>query len=403
MPGYLTVRPSPVLLAAAFSLTACLWLCSIAGTTVDSPTGKTVEELIRDLGSDQFAVREEAERQLQDREEAASALRQALRSPDAEVARRAARVLDALAKRASRRAADELAALAKAGALDQAVERLVAREKWDDEDACWQALAEAAHRLAGLGERAWGKGAIFMPEKVRSSEIFSGDFSKYLKAMRPRRIAARQALVPKSEYFVVVRGEEVSAPDGFMKSFIAASARLRTAAFGHCVVLAGGSVEAEGAADSVIVCDGDFTARGGISRSVVVARGAVTFDATRDSVIVTVGPSGIPKKVDVSRSVIRENEPTPLGFVKFFDPADAGITVEAAEGGVRVKEVAVGKPFARAGLRAGDLITGVDDAVVVSPESFRRLLRRKLAEGKETLFKVRRAHQAVAITVPLGN
>jgi hypothetical protein len=35
---------------------------------------------------------------------------------------------------------------------------------------------------------------------------------------------------------------------------------------------------------------------------------------------------------------IKEKQPNPLGFVKWFDPVSVGVVVEKAEGGVRVKQ-----------------------------------------------------------------
>ena len=93
----------------------------------------------------------------------------------------------------------------------------------------------------------------------------------------------------------------------------------------------------------------------------------------------------------------------PLGFIKFFDPSQAGISVEGAKGGVAIKQVAPDKPFARAGLRSGDVPLAIDGTVVPSPESFRRLLRRKLAVGKDAAFKVRRGEKTLEIRVSCKN
>jgi S1-C subfamily serine protease len=109
----------------------------------------------------------------------------------------------------------------------------------------------------------------------------------------------------------------------------------------------------------------------------------------------------IPKGADVVNSVIKENQPVPLGLVRFFDPAQAGIRVEAAKEGVRVKDAAVDKPFAQVGLKAGDIILTLGGTAVESPDSFRRLLRRKIAEGGQTVFKLRRGEKVLEIAVPL--
>jgi S1-C subfamily serine protease len=96
---------------------------------------------------------------------------------------------------------------------------------------------------------------------------------------------------------------------------------------------------------------------------------------------------------------VKEHEPNPLGFVRWFDPVRVGITVEAADGGVRIKAAAAGKAFAGAGLRAGDLVTAIDREAVKSPDEFRLLLRSKLADGGKMVFAVRRAGQDLKVPV----
>lgn len=101
-----------------------------------------------------------------------------------------------------------------------------------------------------------------------------------------------------------------------------------------------------------------------------------------------------------SSSKLAEKEPKPLGFIRFFDPAEVGIKVESAEGGARVKSAEKGKRFAAAGLRDDDLITAVNGKDVKDAESFRRLLRASLAVDGETVLKVRRDKQVTEVRVP---
>src|SRR6516165_9351291 len=112
-----------------------------------TPAKRVIDELIAQLGDESFAVREAATKQLMEREDAIPALSRALKSRDAEVARRAREIRDVLARREKERAFARLADLVKCGAVDQAVEKFVRREKWDDETAGWQLFAELAGKL----------------------------------------------------------------------------------------------------------------------------------------------------------------------------------------------------------------------------------------------------------------
>jgi S1-C subfamily serine protease len=100
------------------------------------------------------------------------------------------------------------------------------------------------------------------------------------------------------------------------------------------------------------------------------------------------------------RTQVKEKEANPLGFVKWFDPASVGIVVEAAEGGLRVKHADEGKPFAKAGLRAGDLAVSADGKDITSPDVFRRLLRGKVVMEEELTLEVKRDGQVLKLVVP---
>ena len=150
---------------------------------------------------------------------------------------------------------------------------------------------------------------------------------------------------------------------------------------------------------SLIVCDGDLTT-GSFKDSLVIARGSIYCGGSiENSRVICGGKVQLQHPDWVRDSKVVEKESKPLGFVTFFDPAEAGIRVESAEGGVRVKEAAPGKPFASAGLRAGDVVTALDRAAVKDAEGFRRLLRAKLAVEGTTTFHLRRDQKAVEIPV----
>jgi len=378
---------------------------------------RRIDELIRQLGSEEFEVREKATRVLMECEQAAPHLRKALQSPDAEVARRAAQILEVFAQRKAHHALDRLAALAKAGAVDQAVELLVRRQRWD-EDACWQVMAQLARKLVDLEQQHFDKAGI------RTSEDTPfGDFRRYSAKVRPELVVGPEILVRDGAY--LFRGKQVSTKNATGHSIIVASGPVHLSRFGSSVIFASGSVEVERdgepgmVCNSVIVCDGDFKACY-VANCLIIARGAVRCSRAAGHCLIVAG-GGVKCSENISnchiiaggkadlrkeaalplmKNTIKENEPNPfVGFVKFFDPAEAGITVEAAEGGVRVREAHEGKPFAQAGLKTGDAVIAIDGAEVASPDSFRRLLRRSLAGEEAVVFKVRRDSKVLEIPV----
>jgi hypothetical protein len=389
---------------ACFGATACL--CAVP-SVAPSPPGcraeepaagkRDVKELIAQLGSQSFEVREAATRRLKEREDAAAALREALKSGDPEVARRAREILDALARRAGERPFAAFADAAKRGAVDQAVERLVRRDRWDDEEACWKALAGLADKLTALERQRFDKVSLSGEHRGDDREL-----RRVQRHVRPKRAGDRHPSVGLWEgRFVLRAGEDFEAGIPTAGFLIAAAGNVEVPSITHSAVFAGGSVDVKGSiGNSLVVCDGDVTSRHIIKDSLIIARGKVRCDmVVENSRIISGGGVEWKHPELVKDSKVLEKEAKPLGFVTFFDPADAGITVESAEGEVRVKKVEKGKAFAAAGLRADDLVTALDGEAVKDAESFRRLLRAKLAVEGTTTFKVRRGDKAVEIPV----
>jgi S1-C subfamily serine protease len=158
--------------------------------------------------------------------------------------------------------------------------------------------------------------------------------------------------------------------------------------------------------DSVIVCDGDVTVTGrNVTRSLVVARGNITLNGwTNLSVLiaggkVTVEDKSQPKR-DAYLSVIREDEPNPLGFITFFELTRVGLTVKVADGAVAVEKVSANSACAKAGVKVGDVILEAGGKKAADAESLRRLLRDALAIGDATV-KLKRGNETLSLKVVL--
>jgi hypothetical protein len=366
------------------------------------PSRLGVEELITRLGSDDYAVREDATRRLLNDEGAAAALRQALRSPDAEVRRRARQILDAFARREEDRALASLAKLAEEGEVDRAVELFVRRPRWPDEADCWQVMTGLAERLLKRERR------LFWDVSVKpGGPAPIGDFHKYVAKGSPQFIVADEAnlgLHQLKSRHVVVRAENVWTVDALHSGLFVVSGHIRgvgESLLVNNVIFAGGDVELLGLRGCVVVCGGDCTIRYEPADSLIIARGDVrSAEGAFNCRIITSGKVHIPKK-DLRRSTVKEGEANPLGFVKFFDPAREGIAVAPSRYGVRVTAAAPGKPFAAAGLRADDVITALDGSPTRTPAAFRALLRKRVVQGGTASFQIRRDGKASEVRVAL--
>jgi membrane-associated protease RseP (regulator of RpoE activity) len=161
----------------------------------------------------------------------------------------------------------------------------------------------------------------------------------------------------------------------------------------YSVVLANGDVTARTAMDeSVIICDGDVNLTDNhVATSLIVARGNITIkgSVTRSVLMaggkVTLGEKPDDNGIPAHFTVIKEKEPNTLGVV-FFELSAIGVEVKLADSAVRVTAVTEGKPFAKAGIRAGDTISEVNGKKPDSAESLRRVLRDALAVGEATVI-----------------
>ncbi len=403
-----------VLLVLGILLAACWaglpWQPLSASGDQPDKAQVSVDELIRRLGSPQFKEREEATRLLLERKDAIPALRKIVATPGhPELVRRARLLLEQLAQRRQQRMLDRFRALVKAGAVDQCAELLARWPMGWEERGCWQITCNLQRTL-------------FQLNKKRRTD---GD-SKSLFDLVPTPLVVTGTRItklpdPEEETLLFVRGGEVqiSKPGSFNLGVVASSGPVRlpipaVAIFaadsvrveqvGPLIVSDGEVTSWDGAWHSVIIARGDVTLRGGAKASLILAGGSVRAEGVLKDCLVVSGKSvlsAMPRRKDAYiNCTIKENEPSPFGFVRFFDLVREGIVVESADRGVRVKIAGVGKPFAQAGLRAGDMITAVDGEPGLSPEVFRRLLRRGWVAEEGVALRVLRGGHTLEIWVP---
>ncbi len=359
-----------------------------------------IVEWIRQLGSTLHEEREKAEAILSSSDDAAPALREALKSPDPEVRRRAGRALQAVDRRRHLAALALLQKFAKEGQVLLAADLLVQTPHLDDEEDAWQAVTEWAERLSAAEARTFGRRSI--PEGEAAP---LGDFRKYIKSLEigivkdPLRVSWNERggarFVAKGESFV----------DGFKNKFISSSllvssGDVRAKHVRSSVVLAGGSVEVDTMFQTIVVCDGDFTMNEVLVSCLVIARGAIHCRADAgNSRFISSDRVHCGKRMTPSQNVIKEGEANPLGLVKFFDLKHVGLATEAGESGLRVKAVDKGSRAARAGLRAGDVLVTADAKKVASAEAFRKLIRGAVAEGRPVPLTVHRADRDLTLSL----
>jgi hypothetical protein len=403
---------------------------------------RKVEQWLRDLGSDSFEQREAAKRALMNLEDEPPSLRKELESPDLEVRRSAASILETFEAKRAQRGLKKAQALAKERRVDEMVERLVLWRERIKEEQEWRAVAELAASLVEWEHRTYGNTSFLTQE-------FSSHFPQ---VFREKNFSPKDAITSielarmwtRSRH-ILVQELVLGLRDVSQKHLVVlAAGNVRTPTLYGSILLANGSIRMQdGSANSIILCDEDLEVSGGIHNCLVIVRGKVVCPKNSyiaDSTILSGGPVAFSESVEVRNAAIVSGDSIdslkrltlgrrvlittsiPDWPVKFFDPEFAGLRVwqvyrnngmmrdgppllaladgvEIAGGveanpdigaGVQIKKVRKGSPFA-GGLHESEIVTAIDKQKTLSKESFRKVLRRKLAEGGPILtFTVRR-------------
>lgn len=384
---------------------------------------KTTDQWIEDLGSSRFDVREAATKALIDLDEPIT-LRQALRSDDPEVRRRATRILESRIENRARRGLRKACVLAKEGRIDEAIERL---SFWKDRNPSgegWRAVAELAGRLAEWEQRTLNITGFLSPG-------FRGDLPPFfhrqgLSSESPVAVSELVDLWTRSPHYqgrdIVLSKREIE-----LGSLVAlASGTVQTLGFRAGLVISCGSIHMQhGPINSIIISDEDLEVGNGLLGCLVIVRGKFTCHKDSDlfgCTILSGGPVVCAKSVKINNTAMLRSRIPDLP-VKFFDVDAAGLSIwqlyrngqAMPDGcqildkhgkpdygdGVWIQEVRKTSPFA-AGLRTGDVITAIDGKKAPTKAAFRKLLRRKLAEGGPAItFTVKRGETMREVAVPV--
>ncbi len=333
-------------------------------------------------------------------EEAAPALRKILKTrPDLEIRLRVPPILEAISRKLARRGLAKAQMLGREGRVDEMVERLVLWRE-SDKGQAWKVVAELAGKLVEREEHDFGKtrfeGLVHMADRGRQAEgklPLEGPLSKKLSEIWKTRA-------------ILCREENISLAPGDARLVLASENVTGSEIIGS-VIVAGGDVELKGnTMRSVILCDGDFKAQS-LKDCLVIARGTITCPKYTDHCVI-ISETLIDLLAAGGGAQFTFSSGGPNRFVKFFDPAAAGLKVRGDEPdnrqlreGVRIVEVGGESPFAGK-LFAEDVITAIDEKKIPSMEVFRKILRRKLAEGGPIItFTVRREAKILDVLVPV--
>lgn len=316
-----------------------------------------------------------------------------------------------------------LKAMAQQGEVDQLIEQVVFHWQTSRKDAAWEQVAQLGCNLIKWEKHAFqrtkltemlAEGQNVMPPWFDVGGLKLGD---------PIEAAGRDYVLTKAKsHSYLIRSESILIKDDMLaRNILVSAGPIGVADPGswtaYTLYLTNDSISFS-ARGSIVVCDGEF--KGSPHHSLIIARAGVSYGNIGACVILSGGPVRCHAKQGtisnstiismstvevpattkvINNSLIKQNQPDALGWVKFFEPARVGIEVEPADGAVRIKKLDPARSFAKAGLHTGDLVLALDKAPVKSAESFRKLLRHGLAGQKPLTFEVQRAGKALNVSV----
>jgi hypothetical protein len=340
--------------------------------------GPEIDKLIEQLGSDQFKAREEAGRKLLALGEAAlPALEKARRAGDVEVRRRADRLAAAINRLREERLLRRLVAEVNKGGIDQFIEHMVMRPKFATEQR-WLQAEELARAITLRASELAGR--PFRAPRTRSRSLLRGLDGK----VTPMRDCL--CVSQGSVQYVAGLTNVILFVNGDMKDCTGVN---------NCVILCNGSISGTtSVSNSVLIATGDFAGSTFAENTFFQVKRLGQHTLSHDNVYLN---HWAVLAYEKGNNQFIRAERGPLELFSFFDPARQGVTL-AGDGSARLAKVHEGKPFARAGLRAGDVVLAVGRRQVDSGSALRARLRR-LAGGDEVVFKVKRGEKVIETTV----
>lgn len=250
-------------------LFALLLAAPALALAVGPPPAPRAESLIGQLGSDDFAIRQEAARQLARLgDPALPALRRALKSPDLEVRRRADEIIREISRRVEPRVIARHVEEIHRDGLSSFVRRMVTEEGFATENR-WGAIAQLA-RLAA--RRAVVAGKV---EKLDTPNL------------NVHRMGIFRGTVPSDTILAEGRVliEEKGGMVGTQDCLVLSSGLLsRVTSIYKSILVVDGDLDCTSIERSIVVCRGDIDATG-IDNSLVLCTGVVSATSIDDSVV----------------------------------------------------------------------------------------------------------------------
>lgn len=371
-------------------------------------------QLVEQLASPRYGLREAAVKELAERHDAAPILRWALRSRDPDVVRQAQRALTLNEELKQKRSLERALRWGRAGRVDLMIDALVLWDGPSNSLEYWQSIVDIARVLAKPADNRYLTTFKWSQLERKNSLLLRNDIiddpaSRALQAL-PYSETATLGDARMGDWIGYARCERARVNSHARASVIVASDSVEIPrGHTHCILLTNGDITTGQLSYAIVICGGAIRAPEGsgafrLDGSLAVARRWEPNDRWNDfqnSVLLCAETYKRPPKTcnfAVEKSIIEDGKP--FDFIRSFDPTEVGVRVKATDLQVVVDRVAQAKPFAQAGLKAGDIVIEIDGKKVDTPERFRALVRQGVVREKASV-KYQRDGRTVVVNVAL--
>ena len=406
---------SCVLFAALLAARASAGQPAPQPTTGGKASEATIARLIGELGSKDFKARDRATRRLKEINAALPALRKALHAPGSEeVRRRAESVIAVIEARLAEIFIREAVARVNEEGLDLFIDRMVLQNGYAN-DARWKAALELTRALTRRAARAGASLPNFTAQDFLKLPVVKGADVQF---GRPSRMVCEGAdkLFGALHNCLLLSSGALEGINSTNQSILFVNGDIKSLnSTTNSIIICNGTIKNMNYTKGCLIyCNGVIESMNYTEGNAVFVRGELRrLNFTKNNVLEakTLGPGNVSEgntylnRKEIARAGRGDRftpaEPSPLALFSFFDPARLGATFTMVDGDARAERIAEGKPFARAGLKQGDLVLAVNRQKFLTEADFVRLLRRRVV-ASQALLKVQRGDRVLTLDAALA-
>jgi hypothetical protein len=363
-------------------------------------TATEVESLVKQLGDNNFAIRDQASRRLEQTPGALAQLRPYLKHDVLEVRRRVAELVEKLSAKNFKSLLREIVERKQDAPLDLLIDLVVEnRERMDEDD--WKGVLNAiacvrSNLLPDPKAKTWvpnpKEGFLEFP-LVRAESL-----GRFDRPFRKKIVGGRIETQNQFTSTLIITSGSFEPSEVLLKCIVLANGSILMFRSSSGLVFSNEDIKCQGLINSMVIAKGSVDATrltdNTIFQSVVFSGGDINCDHLCDSTAIARGRVNAKR---VTRSAVFEQS-AKSARVSYFSMKAVGLTLLADGKAFRVEKVVAGSRASKCGFRIDDLL------IVNAPSGLGELdtvIRRLVAKEAEPVLPLRRNGESTHVILRL--